>query len=177
MATTFGVSTNDVIRPYSPNCRYVEYPVHVSQTITVGMPLTIAGAGYENRVIAWDDQDTTGIVGIAMEAVTTTATHNAATDHVLVACADPNTLFQARIVADDASDFSDIGARFELEADGTYSGVYRIQTDGTTYEIVQLLEIRNPTTGNLCTAEGDTSPLGIFKFIPGSTIFQPLVLQ
>lgn len=174
MATTFSVSSGDYIRPWGKSVLR-QFPVHVSQTICIGDPLTIAGAGYENRVILWDDGDTSGIVGIAAEAITTAATHVAATDKIMVWVAEPGLMFCGRTVADDAVDFSDIGVRVELEDDATNS-IFRVQTDGTTTEVVQVLEYRSPTDRNVQATEGDTSALAIFTFLPGATIYGATVL-
>ncbi len=175
MATTYTVSKGDFIRPYGPYQRLKEYPVHTSQTIKAGYPVVLAGAGYENRVIVWGGTATSGFVGIAAHDLTTTATHNAVTDRLIVYCADPEALFAGRTVADDAVDFTDIGVRVELEADATYE-IYRVETDGVTTEVVQVVEYRDPVTGNLLATEGDTSALCVFKFLPGASIFIPTVL-
>lgn len=174
MATTFDVGSGDYIKPWGKS-RLQQFPVHVSQTICKGDPLVCAGAGYENRVILWGGSATSGFVGIAAEAITTTATHNAETDHVLVYCADPGARFAGRTVADDAVDFTDIGVRVELEDDSTNS-IFRVQTDGVTEEVVMVLEYRNPDTRNLQATEGDTNALCIFEFLPGASIFIPTVL-
>jgi len=169
MATTYTLCSGDYIRPWR-NVRLKEFPVHVSQTVLVGSVLQKGGAGYENRVILSTDTVTTGIVGVAAEAITTTATHVAATDKVLVWLATPDAEFVGRTVADDAVDFTDIGVNVELEIDATYS-ITEVQTDGTAYEVVQVLEYLNPTTRDKQAAEGDTSVLCVFKFIPGATIW------
>lgn len=169
MATTYSVGSGDYIQPYQHTV-IKEFPVHTSQTVLKGSVLQKAGAGYENRVILSTDTVTTGIVGVALEAITTTATHNAATDKVLVALATDCAEFTARTVADDAVDFSDIGVNVELEIDATNS-ITRVETDGTTYEVVKVLGYLNPVTRNPLTAEGDTSALAIFKFIPGATVY------
>ena len=171
---TWTVSKGDYIRPYG-KCRIKEYPVHVSQTIRKGDPVVLAGAGYENRIILWGGSATSGFVGIAAEAITTTSTHDASTDHILVYCADPGAKFVGRTVADDAVDFSDIGVRVELEADATYE-IYRVETDGVTTEVVEVLEYLSPDTRNVQATEGDVSALCVFTFLPGASIFIPTVL-
>lgn len=172
MATTFGVSSGDYIKPYQ-NGRPAElrlFPVHTSQTVLVGSVLKVAGAGFENRVILSTDTTTSGIVGVAMEAITTGATHDAATDQVLVALAVPGAVFEGRTVADDPVDFSDIGVRVSLEIDATNS-ITRVETDDVTNETVKVLAYLNPVTRNTQATEGDTSALCLFSFIPGATIW------
>lgn len=169
MATTFGVGTGDYLMPWR-NHRLRRYPVAVSQTVLLGSVLKLAGAGLENRVVLSTDSTTSGIVGIAMEAITTTGTHNAATDQVLVALATEDAEFIGTTVADDPVDFSDIGVRVELEIDATNS-ITRVETDGVTNEVVQVLEYLNPTDHNVQATEGDTNAKCVFKFIPGATIW------
>jgi hypothetical protein len=166
---TFGVSSADYIKPYG-EYELKKFPVSVSQTVLVGSVLQKAGAGLENRVILSTDTVTSGIVGVAMEAITTGASHVAATDHVLVALAKPGARFEARTVADDAVDFSDIGVRVSLEIDST-NGITRVETDDTTNETVRVLEYLDPVTRNRQATEGDVNALCVFTFIPGATIF------
>lgn len=166
---TFTVGTGDYIVPWR-NVTIRQFPVGVSQTVLIGSVLQKGGAGVENRVILSTDTVTTGIVGVALEAITTTSTHNAATDKVLVAIATPEAEFAGRTVADDAVDFSDIGVRVSLEIDAT-NLITRVETDDVTNETVKVLEYRNPVTRDVQATEGDTSALCIFKFIPGATIF------
>jgi hypothetical protein len=169
MATTFGVGTGDYIRPWR-NVRLREYPVSISQTVLIGSVLKLAGAGLENRVILSTDTTTTGIVGVAMEAITTTGTHNAATDKVLVALATPDAEFIGTTVADDVVDFSDIGVNVSLEIDAANS-ITRVETDDVTNETVKVLEYLNPTNHNVQATEGDTSAKAVFRFIPGATVW------
>jgi hypothetical protein len=168
---TFAVGTGDYILPFR-NIRLKEYPVAVSQTILKGSVLQKAGATLENRVILSTDSITSGIVGIAMEAITTTGTHNPATDKVLVALATPDAEFIGRTVADDAVDFTDLGVNVSLEIDAT-NLITRVETDDVTNETVKVLEYLNPFTREPLTAEGDVNALAVFKFIPGATIHGP----
>lgn len=166
---TFGVGSGDYIVPWR-NTTIKRFPVSISQTVLVGSVLQKAGAGLENRVILSTDTVTSGIVGIALEAITTTGTHNAATDHVLVALATPEAEFAGRTVADDAVDFTDIGVRVSLEIDATNS-ITRVETDDVTNETVRVLQYLDPVTRNVQATEGDVNALCIFKFIPGATIW------
>lgn len=166
---TFSVSSGDYIVPWR-NHTLKEFPVHTSQAVLVGSVLKLAGAGFENRVILNTDTTTSGIVGVAVEAITTTGTHDAKKDKVLVALATPEAEFAGRTVADDAVDFTDIGVRVSLEIDGANS-ITRVETDDVTNETVRVLEYLNPVTRNRQAAEGDISALCIFKFIPGATIW------
>jgi hypothetical protein len=166
---TFGVGSGDYIVPWR-NTTIKRFPVSISQTVLVGSVLQKAGAGLENRVILSTDTVTSGIVGIALEAITTTGTHNALTDHVLVALATPEAEFAGRTVADDAVDFTDIGVRVSLEIDATNS-ITRVETDDVTNETVKVLQYLDPVTRNVQATEGDVNALCIFKFIPGATIW------
>jgi hypothetical protein len=138
--------------------------------VLIGSVLQKGGAGVENRVILSTDTVTSGIVGVALEAITTTATHNAKTDKVLVALATPEAEFAGRTVADDAVDFTDIGVRVSLEIDAT-NGITRVETDDVTNETVRVLQYLDPVTRNVQATEGDVNALCIFKFIPGATIW------
>lgn len=169
MATTFAVGSGDYIVPWR-NVTVKRFPVSVSQTVLVGSVLKKAGAGLENRVILSTDTTTSGIVGVALEAITTSSSHVAATDHVLVALATPEAEFAGRTVADDAVDFTDLGVNVSLEIDAT-NLITRVETDDVTNETVRVLEYRNPVTREVQATEGDTSALCIFKFIPGATIW------
>ncbi len=167
---TFGVSAADYIKPYNKPV-LKRFPVSISQTVLVGSVVKKAGAGLENRVILNTDTVAAGaIVGVAMEAITTTGTHVAATDHVLVALAVPGAQFEGRTVADDAVDFTDIGVNVSLEIDATNS-ITRVETDDVTNETVRVLEYLDPVTKNTQATEGDTSALCVFKFLPGATIW------
>lgn len=169
MATTFVVSTGDHIRPFR-NYRIKEYPVSISQTVLVGSILKQAGAGLENRVILSTDATQTGIVGVALEAITTTGTHVPATDKVLVALATEDAEFVARTVAARAVDFTDIGARVETQIDAT-NLITRVNAAATTNETIITLEYLDPASQNTQATEGDTNVLAVFKFIPGATIW------
>lgn len=168
---TFTVGTGDYIVPWR-NVTLKRFPVHTSQTVLLGSVLQKAGAGFENRVILSTDTVTSGIVGVAVEAITTTGTHDAKTDHVLVALATPEAEFAGRTVADDAVDFTDIGVRVSLEIDSTNS-ITRVETDDTTNETVMVMEYLDPVTRNRQATEGDISVLCIFRFLPGASVWGP----
>ena len=169
MATTYTVSSGDVIRPWR-NVRVQEYPVHTSQTVLQGSVLKADTAGYENRAVLSTDTTTAKILGVAAEAITTTSTHNAVTDRVLVYLATEDAEFIARTDADTAVDFTMLGGNYELEIDGTNS-ITRVQLDGTTYEVVKLLQFIDPVTKNKQATEGDYNVFVVFKFIPGATVY------
>jgi hypothetical protein len=176
MATTFTVGSGDYMRPWR-NCRIQHFPVHVSQTLKRGYVVQLAGAGYENRIIASTDTVTTKIVGVVAADITTTATHVASTDKVPVWLATEDAEFIARTVADDAVDFSDIGVNVSLEIDVTNS-IVRVETDDTTYETVKVLQFIDPVTKTKQATEGDTSVWAVVKFIPGAAVWGPgIILQ
>jgi hypothetical protein len=168
---TFSVGTGDYIVPWR-NVTFKQFPVHVSQTVLVGSVLQKAGAGFENRVILSTDSVTSGIVGVAVEAITTTATHNAKTDQVLVALATPEAEFAGRTIAAAAVDFTDIGVRVALQIDAT-NLITRVETNDVTNETVMVMEYLDPLTRNRQATEGDTSALCIFRFLPGASVWGP----
>lgn len=174
MATTFAVSSGDHIRPFR-NCKVRHFPVAVSQTIVRGAAVKLAGAGLENRIKIGVVTETSGYVGIAAESITTTATHNPVTDKIAVWMATPEAEFIGRTVSDDAVDFSDIGVNVALDIDAT-NAIWVVETDDVTAEVVTVLGYRNPITNNVQATEGDTSALCVFKFMPGASIFIPVIL-
>lgn len=174
MATTFTVGSGDYIRPYR-NVRIQHFPVAVSQTIRRGDAVKKAGAGLENRIKIGVVSETSGYVGIAAADITTTATHNAVTDRIPVWLATPEAEFIGRSVVDDAVDFTDIGVNVALDIDAT-NNIWVVETDDVTAEIVQVLQFLDPVTKNVQATEGDTSALVVFKFIPGASIYIPIIL-
>jgi hypothetical protein len=174
MATTFTVGSGDYIRPWR-NVRIQHFPVHVSQTVLKGSAMTIAGAGYENRLILGTDTITAGYVGISAAALTTTATHVAATDTIPVWLATPDAEFIGRTDTTTAANFTYIGANCELELDATNS-ITCVELASTTYEVVRVLQFLDPVTRKVQATEGDTSVWCVFKFIPGASIYIPTIL-
>ena len=175
MATTHSVGSGDYIRPYR-NVRIKHFPVTVSQTILRGDAVKLAGAGLEQRIKIGVVSETTGYVGIAAEDITTTATHDAVKDRIAVWLATEDAEFIGRTVSDDTVDFSDIGVGVALDIDSDNS-IWVVETDDVTAEIVRVLEYLDPTTKNVQTAEGDTSALCVFKFLPGATIWGQGIVQ
>jgi hypothetical protein len=171
---TFSVGSGDYIRPYR-NVRIQHFPVAVSQTIVRGAAVKLAGAGLENRIKIGVVTETSGYVGIAAESITTTGTHNAATDKIAVWLATENAEFIGRTVSDDAVDFTDIGVRVALDIDAT-NNIWVVETDDVTAEVVQVLAYLDPVTKNVQATEGDISALCVFKFLPGASIYIPTVL-
>jgi hypothetical protein len=147
----------------------------VSQTIRRGDAVKVAGAGLENRIKIGVVSETTGYVGIAAEAITTTATHDAVVDRIPVWLATPDAEFIGHTVSDDVVDFTDIGVRVALDIDST-NNIWVVETDDVTAEVVYVLGYLNPTTRDKQATEGDTSALCVFKFIPGASIYIPTVL-
>jgi hypothetical protein len=156
MATTFGVSSGDYIRPYR-NVRVAHFPVAVSQTIVRGAAVKLAGAGVENRIKIGVVTETSGYVGVAAESITTTSTHVPATK-------------KRSTVSDDPVDFSDIGVGVALDIDAT-NAIWVVETDDVTAEVVRVLSYLDPVTKNPQVAEGDSSVLCVFKFLPGASIY------
>lgn len=174
MATTFAVGSGDYIRPFR-NVRVQHFPVAVSQTIRRGDQVKLAGAGVENRIKIGVVTETSRIVGIAAASITTTSTHVPATDKIPVWLATPDAEFIGRTVSDDAVDFTDIGVNVAMDIDAT-NNIWVIETDDVTAEVVQVLQYLDPITKTPQTAEGDTSVLCVFKFMPGASIYIPIIL-
>ena len=174
MATTFTVSSGDHVRPWR-NVRIRHFPVAVSQTIVRGDAVKIAGAGVENRIKIGVVTETSGYVGFAAESITTTSTHVAKTDKIAVWLAEPEAEFIGRTVSDDAVDFTDIGVNVAMDIDAT-NAIWVVETDDVTADIVRVLGYRDGLTMNVQATEGDTSAWCVFKFIPGASIFIPIIL-
>ncbi len=168
MATTFSVGSGDYVRPWR-NVRIKHFPVTVSQTIVRGAAVKLAGAGLENRIKIGVVTETSGYVGFAAESITTTSTHNPVTDTIAVWLGTEDAEFIGRTVSDDAVDFTDIGVGVALDIDAT-NGIWVVETDDVTAEVVRVLEYLDPVTRNRQATEGDTSALCVFKFLPGATI-------
>jgi predicted NBD/HSP70 family sugar kinase len=175
MATTFSVGSGDYIRPYR-NVRIQHYPVAVSQTIVRGAFVRLSTtATQENRIKLAAITDTSGLVGVAAENITTTATHVPATDKIAVWVADANAEFIGRLAVARTVDFTKLGLAVGMVIDAT-NAIWVVETADVTTETVSVINFLDPVTKIPQTVEGDTSALVLFKFIAGSSIFAPGIL-
>lgn len=163
MATTYGVSTGDHIRPYR-KFEIRHFPEDASQTFGIGAVLIQGGAGVEQKVKIASSNPTAAIVGIALEAASGT-TGNL----IPVAIAKADAEFYGRGLADDAVDFSDVGAARALETDATTG--WRVETDDAGNDAVVVLQFLNPNTMQPLTAEGDFNAGIVFRFVKAATLW------
>lgn len=139
---TIAVSSGNFIRPYR-NVRMRQFPVKVSQTILVGDPIILdTTTDKGNRVAKAGTDPTTdrAVVGFAAEAITTTATFNAATDKVNVWVATQDAEFLVHCEDAAAIDNDDIGVEYGIVADATNS-IYRLDRSDTTNKVFRVLEL------------------------------------
>src|SRR4051812_21763343 len=124
---TIGVSSGSYIRPYR-NVRLRQFPVDTSQTIYVGS-LIVLGAdsdeGNRAKVSGSDPTTDRHILGVAAEAITTTSTFVAATDHVLVWLATQDAEFITHCEDAAAIDNDDIGVEYGMVLDAT-NNIWRL---------------------------------------------------
>lgn len=163
MATTFGVSAGDHIRPFGP-CRIQHFPEDSGQTFGIGDVLIQGGAGVEQKVKIATSNPTAGIVGIAAGAAS-----GVAGTLIPVWLAEPDCRFIGRGLSDDALDFSDVGAARALETDSTTK--WRIETDDAGNDCVVVLQFLDPTSLQPMTAEGDFIAAIVFRFIRAATLW------
>lgn len=165
---TIGVGAGSFMRPrYMVRTR--RFPVDVSQTIRVGDLLVLSADSDEGNRVKKSGADPTtdrAVVGIAAEAITTTATHVAATDHVLVWLATGEAEFIAHVcgaaIADETLDNDDISVEFGLLEDTT-NNIWRVDTSETTAKLVRVLE--------LLDAHGDTNGRVAVHFIAPERLY------
>ncbi len=164
MATTFAIGTGDGFRPLG-KCRIKHYPEDASQTFKKGEPLIVGGAGLENKVKITADNPTSGIVGIA--AADASGVTGAL---VPVWCAEPHQLFIGRTVVGDGLDYSDIGTARAIQAHGTLTTTWVVDTSDAGNDSVTVRYYRSPDS-SVALAEGDISAEVIFTFVPAATIW------
>jgi hypothetical protein len=159
---TIGVGAGSYIRPYR-NVRTERWLVDTSQTVKVGHLLVLGtDSGEENRAkVAGADPTTDRLVlGFAAEDLTTGATHNAATDHVLVWVADNDSEFIGHVcgaaVADQALAAAQISAEYGLLADAT-NVIWRLDISETSAKLARIQK--------LVDAVGDVNGRVVFRVI------------
>lgn len=141
---TIGVSSGSYLRPYR-NVRTRQWPVDTSQTIRIGDILVLsADADEGNRVkkAGADPATDRSIVGVAAEAITTTATYTAATDKVLVWAATGEAEFLVHCEDAAAIDNDDIGVEYGTVNDST-NNIWRLDRTETTAKVFRVLELKD----------------------------------
>ena len=139
---TIGVSSGSYIRPHR-NVRTRSFPVDVSQTIRVGDPIILGADSNEgNRVkkAGTDPATDRALIGLAAEAITTTSTHVAANDKVLVWVATQDAEFRVHCEDAAAIDNDDISVEYGIVADAT-NLIYRLDRSETTAKVFRVLEL------------------------------------
>jgi hypothetical protein len=167
MATTYTYGSGDYVRPYKGG-RIQHFPEAATQTFKRGAVLIAGGAGVENQCKIAADNPVANILGIAAaDASGTTGTKIP----VWLACEGAE--FIGRTLSTDANDFSDIGTARALLIDAT-NVIWVVDTSDAGHDAVVVVQLINPVTKTVLTAEGDFGTLAVFKFIPSVTIWQGL---
>lgn len=163
MATTYAVSAGDIMRPLG-KCRIKWYPEDAAQSFKLGEPVIAGGAGLENKIKTTADNPTAAIVGVAA------ADASGVTGALCpVWCAEPHQLFVARTVAGDGLDYTDIGNARAIQAHGTYTDLWVVDTSDAGNDSVTPRYYRSPTGAAL--AEGDLEMEVVFSFVPAATVW------
>ena len=161
---TISVSSGSYIRPYR-NVRTKQFKVDVSQTIRVGDILVLsADADEGNRVkkAGADPATDRSIVGVAAEAITTGATHNAVTDRVLVWLATGDAEFLVHYGDTQALDNDDISVEYGVVLDST-NNIWRLDDTETTAKVFRVLE--------LIDAHADVNGRAVVMFIAPERLY------
>lgn len=150
---TISVSSGSYIRPYR-NVRVRRFLVDVSQTVRVGDPLVLGAdtdEGNRVKVAGADPATDRRFVGFAAEAITTTATHNATTDRVLVWLATQEAEFLAHCEDAAAIDNDDISTEYGIVNDAT-NNIWRLdrsETSAKVFRVLELLDAHGDVNGRL----------------------------
>lgn len=161
---TIGVSSGSYLRPYR-NVRTRQFLVDTSQTIRVGDILVLSTDSDEgNRVkkASADPATDRAIVGVAAEAITTTATHVAATDRVLVWLATGDAEFIGHCQDAGAIDNDDISVEYGTVNDST-NNIWRVDRTETTAKVFRVLELKD--------AHGDVNGRLVVSFIAPERLY------
>lgn len=141
---TIGVGSASYIRPYR-NVRTRQFKVDTSQTIRVGDPVVLgsdADEGDRLKLSGADPATDRRFVGFAAEAITTTATFNAATDKILVWLASGDAEFIVHCENAGVIDNDDISTEYGIVNDAT-NNIWRLDRTETTAKIFRVLELRD----------------------------------
>jgi len=139
---TISVSSGSYIRPYR-NVRVRRFLVDTSQTIRVGDPVVLgadADEGNRLKLAGTDPATDRRFVGFAAEAITTTATHNAVTDRILVWLATEEAEFLVHVADTQALDNDDISTEYGIVADAT-NNIWRLDRTEVTAKVFRVLEL------------------------------------
>lgn len=161
---TFAMGTGDHFRPLG-KCRIKHYPEDAGQSFKIGEPLIAGAAGVENKVKKASDNPTAAIVGIA--AADASGVTGAL---VPVWCAEPHQLFVGRTVAGDGLDYSDIGTARAIQAHGTLTTTWVVDTTDAVNDSVSVRYYRSPDQ-SVALAEGDIQAEVVFTFVPAATVW------
>lgn len=140
---TFTVSSGDFVRPYKGRAKIKHFYVDTSQTIVVGDLLVLSTDSDEgNRVKKASADPTTdrAIVGFAAAAITTGATHVAATDRIPVWIASGEAEFVVRAQDTGTLDNDDVSVEYGIVNDST-NGIWRLDRSETSAKIFRVLEL------------------------------------
>ena len=146
---TIGVGSGNYIRPQGKSF-IKRWLVDTSQTVRIGDPLVLStDSGEENRVKVSGADPTTdrGFVGFAAEAITTTATHSATADRILVWIPTADNRFVVHYADAQAPALSDIGVEYGIVNDST-NNIWRLDDTETTAKIFRVLELLDGTDTN-----------------------------
>lgn len=150
---TIGVGAGSYIRPLR-RVRLEEWAVDTSQTVYVGSVMVLSTDSDEgNRLKVSGSDPTTDrkIVGVAMGAVTTTSTFNAATDKVLVAMATVDSEFLVHCEDAAAIDNDDISTEYGMVLDST-NNIWRLdrtETSAKVFRVLRLYDTHGDVNGRL----------------------------
>ncbi len=164
MATTFGTSAGDVIRPWGKS-EIRHYPEAASQTFKRGEPVILGAAGVENRIRVASDDPVGSIVGVAAEdASGVTGTK------IGVYLAKPELKFLIKTLAAAAIDFTALGSCVAIEKHATLA-IWVADVADAGHDAIVLEEFLNPITMQVQTTEGDFEVYAIVHFDPKATVF------
>lgn len=169
------VGSGNYIRPWR-NARLRQFPVAVSQTILNGDPIvlsTTTDLGHRVAKAGTDPATDRGFVGFAAESITTTATHNAATDKLNVWVADENAEFLVHVADAQALDNDDVSVEYGIVADAT-NNIYRLDRTETTAKVFRVLEIPGFDSASMATrygVHGDTNGAYVVQVISPERLY------
>lgn len=160
---TLSVSSGSYMRPFR-NVRVRHFRVDVSQTIRVGDLLVLSTDADEgNRVVKAGADPATDreLVGVAAEAITTTASGSAA-DRIPVWLATGDAEFIAHCQDAAAIDNDDVSNHYGVVNDAT-NNIWRVDRSETTVVQCRILELYD--------AHGDVNGRLVFHFIAPERLY------
>lgn len=155
MATSWTAGAGDFMRPHRGPVRIKNFPEGASQTFKKGYPVIFSAvANFENDIIVWTADLTTGILGVACENASGTRGTN-----ISVWMAEPSVEFKARVQDTGVIDALDVTKTRGLVIDTTNT-ICRVDLSETVAVIATITEIVAPTL------DGDTNAIVAFTFKP-----------